>query len=396
MFGIKDGFDVVIGNPPYIRVDKIDKNQRKDYKKIYESASGKYDLYYLFFEKALKIINKTGCCTYISPNKFCAADSALKIRNLIFKKINLAEIISLSRIKVFEAAANYPIISLLKQTILRKPLFLVRQVKNLNLPLQKNDCKKYKALPEEFSLFPNSVIPINIDQKTFIFIKQLYSSNFYLSDVLSISEGLRIPNIYESETKHDYEIVKQYQFSKYSKIKLGTFISSSNLRQVIHDSAQRYKRIFMEKIVIAEDALSICATLDLQYRIPQGGVYFGVINNSNIFLKYILALLNSKLLSYIYEKLFSGMHMGGGYLRYRKKFLESLPLSIEAKNADKSEQHKIIEYVDNIYEINKDNCFVGKSIKKMKINKLEKQIDHIVYKLYGLTEEEIKILEGKK
>jgi hypothetical protein len=396
VFHNKGGFDVVIANPPYVRVDDIDKKQRKEFKNIYHSAKGKYDLYYLFFEKAFNLINKTGCCVFISPNKFCAADSALELRKLIFRKTHSAEIISTSKIKIFEAAANYPVISILSKNNLAMPCFLVRQVKDLELLNRKEQSKHFTTSPKSFLNFPSNIIPININQISFDFVEKLYSNSFLLSDILSISEGLRIPSKYESEEKQDHEIVKQYQFSRYSQITPGTFISSSNLKKVISDNAQRSIKIFMEKIVIAEDALSISATIDLQHRIPQGGVYFAVSKNPHISLKYILALINSKLFSYVYEMLYSGMHMGGGYLRYRTKFLEALPLSAKAKNVDTVKQKELVVLVDKFLSISKDENYLDNPTKQAKVKELEKQIDQMVYKLYELTDEEIGIIENSE
>ena len=152
----------------------------------------------------------------------------------------------------------------------------------------------------------------------------------------------------------------------------------------------------MEKIVIAEDALSISATIDLQHRIPQGGVYFAVSKNPHISLKYILALINSKLFSYVYEMLYSGMHMGGGYLRYRTKFLEALPLSAKAKNVDTVKQKELVVLVDKFLSISKDENYLDNPTKQAKVKELEKQIDQMVYKLYELTDEEIGIIENSE
>ena len=129
------------------------------------------------------------------------------------------------------------------------------------------------------------------------------------------------------------------------------------------------------KILIAEDALEINATIDEKQMIPQGGVYFATLRIKDLGLKVFLALLNSRLSSFLYEAIFSGMHMGGGYLRFRSKFLESLPAPKSFFKMPQSAQEKIKKIVDDIYNDGDD-----------KRNSHERKIDQIIYELYGLMD----------
>ncbi|MBI2485536.1 MAG: Eco57I restriction-modification methylase domain-containing protein [Deltaproteobacteria bacterium] len=396
MFGVRDGFNVVIANPPYLRVDDINPLSREKYKYHFKTAVGKYDLYYLFFEKAFLLLNKVGICVFISPNKFCAASSAENLREIILNSISSGEILSTSQLKIFESASNYPIISILEFREPRTRNFTVRQAESLQLLYSINSKNSYSAGIRDFDIFPYKVIPINIPQNTFILIKRLFSESFLLGDLLNISEGLRIPKKLESESKQDFEIAKQYQFSKYSDIKPGSYISSKNLSKVISNTSDRYEKIFQEKILIAEDALQISATLDVDFRIPQGGVYFATSKTNSFELKFLLGLLNSYLLSYIYEVLYAGMHMGGGYLRYRSIFLEGLPIPKKLFNSGDKMQTTVMNLVDRILSITKNNHYLESSTKQAKVKEYERQIDQMVYELYGLTDEEIRIVEGKR
>lgn len=395
VFHDKKGFDVVMENPPYVRVDELDSLLKERYKSIYKTAVGKYDLYYLFFEKSLLISNDRGTCIFISPNKFCAADSAAILRSTLFDAIKSGEIISTSRIKVFTEASNYPVISLLNKEKRDGDFFFVRKAEELSQLQNKYSTKKYySANRNDFKLLPNQVIPINIDQDTFDLLKRLYAKEKLLDEFAGVSEGLRIPPKLESEVSQEFKIVKQYQFSKYSKIKDGSFITPANFKKVISDTSDRYQKMFSPKIVIAEDGLQITATLDLQNFIPQGGVYFATLNNKNKRIKLLLGILNSKLLSYLYEALYAGMHMGSGWLRYRSKFLEQLPLPEKVFDQEKTAD-TIEGLVDKIFAVTKDDNYSENTAKQAKILDYEKQIDQLVYKLYGLTSEEIKIVENE-
>jgi len=387
------GFDVVIGNPPYVRVDSLSEKDKEYWKKIFESSQGKYDIYYLFIENVFRWLKNNGMCGFIVPNKFCAASFAKKLREIILDNSSYCMIISVSHLDVFKDASNYPVI-----LILRKG----KGVQKINITsakrltdFLKENFVEYSLKREELEILPSKIFPVNINQKQFNLVIKLLKKNERLFQYLKISEALRIPQTLEEENFNDFEILKQFQFNEYSPIKKGNYISEINLKKVISSTSGRYINIFKEKIVIAEDALDITATIDDKNRVPQGGVYFGVILKENICLKYILGLLNSKLLSFVYKILFGGMHMGGGYLRYRTEFLEQLPIKI----VQKSKQQTIIETVDKMLALNKH--LVEISDKKTderarieeEIKKIDNEIDELVYKIYNITAEEKKIIE---
>ena len=129
--------------------------------------------------------------------------------------------------------------------------------------------------------------------------------------------------------------------------------------------------------------MQIEATLDINKSICQGGIYFGTLIDNSFKLKSVLAVLNSKLLSALYKNLFSGMHMGGGYLRYRSSFLHELPFI----NMSKEEQSKLSLIVEKILKLKKANP-------KADTTALEAEIDKMVYELYELTEEKISLVEN--
>jgi hypothetical protein len=376
MFGV-DEFDIAIANPPYVRVDDIDAAHKDVYKKTYETASGKYDLYYLFYEKSLQLLSKGGVCIFISPNKFCASDSGLRLRSLMVNECSIKEIASVSNVKVFEDASNYPvIITLINSSGIET---LVKKVSSIE-SISQIESSSYRATASELKEFPNLTIPINTSQEKFDMVKRLYSSGKFLSDIFSISEGLRIPEKYETTGSEGVEIVKQFQFERYSQIRPAAVITRSNLSKVITEKSDRYKKIMVQKILIAEDGLRINATIDKKLMIPQGGVYFGIVTDPSYDISFVLGLLNSKLLSKIYELMFSGMHMGGGYLRYRSKFLEGLPLPSLSNPGDRDLMESVSELAAKILDgpVN---------------DKIEAQIDELVFRLYGLSSEEVGIVE---
>jgi type II restriction/modification system DNA methylase subunit YeeA len=103
----KGGFDVVIGNPPYVRVEFVTKRDVEFFKKNYMSASGKFDLSSLFIEKALTILNKKGKVSIISSYQFIYTSSGIGVRNFISKNSRADFLIFSSGNQIFESATTY-------------------------------------------------------------------------------------------------------------------------------------------------------------------------------------------------------------------------------------------------------------------------------------------------
>ena len=385
------GFDVVVGNPPYVRVDHLDKKDKEYWKRKFDFTKGKYDLYYLFIELSLKLLKDGGVLGFIVPNKFCAASSARTLREKLVESTNSLTIISISRIGVFKDASNYPVMLFIKKGNGLNKIEIGSATSKSMLLGGKFD--KYYLSKKTLEILPHKLFPIDITKKEFDIIIRLLKKGEKLSKYLKISEGLRIPEKLEKENE-EFKIVKQYQFNKWSPIKKGTTISDIDFRKIISKTSNRYLNILKNKIIIAEDALQITATIDYEKMIPQGGVYFGTTINENIDLEYILALLNSNLLSFIYKTLFEGMHMGGGYLRYRTRFLEELPIRIGTE----SQQKQIIEFAGKMLILHKKLNQIGDKqtdyLHKLEDerNEIDMKINELVYKIYGITEEEMNII----
>jgi type I restriction-modification system DNA methylase subunit len=104
------GFDVVVGNPPYLRIQGLkdsDTNQTEYFERTYSSATGKYDLYALFMEKAFSLIKPTGTLSFILPHKFLVSDFGRGIRQFILDKKALNSLVSFGSDRIFQDAMTY-------------------------------------------------------------------------------------------------------------------------------------------------------------------------------------------------------------------------------------------------------------------------------------------------
>ena len=106
MFGLTHGFDVVIGNPPYLESKKLPLEIKSNYAH-YQSATGKFDLYVLFVEKGLVLTKKAGILSYINPTTFMNKGFGLGLRKLLSQNYKIKRIINFGDIQVFENATNY-------------------------------------------------------------------------------------------------------------------------------------------------------------------------------------------------------------------------------------------------------------------------------------------------
>ena len=86
MFSMKSGFDIVLGNPPYIRIQSLDKSLKTYFSKTYKSATKNYDLYVLFDECGMNLLKPGGSMIYFQPNKFFNSDYGVGLRKLMTDK----------------------------------------------------------------------------------------------------------------------------------------------------------------------------------------------------------------------------------------------------------------------------------------------------------------------
>ena len=118
MFGVGDGFDIVIGNPPYVRMEQI-KHLKEALESQYDCYTGRADLYVYFFERAYHLLKSKGILTYISSNKYFRSAYGEKLRNLLTTKTKLLQLIDFGDADVFTAIA-YPSIIIAQKEIVNK------------------------------------------------------------------------------------------------------------------------------------------------------------------------------------------------------------------------------------------------------------------------------------
>ncbi len=152
--GDNPGFDVIIGNPPYIRVQNLPEEDRKFFADNYRSALGSYDIYVLFVEKAIELLRDGGKFSFIMPLKFFQAEYGKKLRRLITEKCNIDLIVDFGTTKVFGDATTYPCLLFLTKAKKRKKNLKYIRIKK-SAPDLKEIAKKgmKSALNDRFEIY---------------------------------------------------------------------------------------------------------------------------------------------------------------------------------------------------------------------------------------------------
>jgi len=398
MHGV-EAFDIVIGNPPYIRIHKQnqDKETKETIKRIYQSAYKDFDYYVLFIEKGIYLLKKDGILSYITPDKYLVREYGSKLRKFILK-YSIIELFDLSRATDVFEAATYPLISIIQKNESKKTITIKisKTIQSLNEQYNKIIIPKEKCITEDR-------IEI-IDPIYNVLIKKIFKENTRLSDVLEPNQlfcGTPRASDYHKWSK----FVSTEPCSETSTLRV---LVCSNLKPYLIDHNKKVRTVglaitapyfcneksiipknrwsdfsYTPKILIRGNDTRISAVLD-----DQGSVFIGIYG-IKIYgeikdkYKYLLALLNSKLYQWIFLIQNPSIKIGGGFFSINAPHILKLPFI----SIPESQNLLFNTLIDQILSLKKQN-------KDADTKNLESQIDQLVYKLYDLTPEEIEIVEN--
>ena len=364
------GFDIVIGNPPYIDYRKIDETTKTGLNKFLSyQLEKKGSLYVYFIEQGIGLLKPNARLSFINPYQYLSAESGRGIRSFLIPKHRIERIVDVSNIKVFDEASTYTCINIIQKNMNQGDIRLSRP-KSLN-NLDENITKVAKST---FIDKPYYTITLSTNS----LIEKIEEAKYRLSDVCSIFCGLSKTGFrdYVSSTKEDgdYQIfVESKQILRYvtdSKKYIDTTLFSYNAM-----NAFRTPCLFMTRM-----------TSHCRVGIAKTGETAGKVNVLHDFKRYdilfILALLNSKLVDYYYRITNESKHLNGGALPFDTESVKVIPIP----DASKAQQEEIEAIVKNILS-RKNTALTADT------TDLEYQIDKKIYELYGLCSEEIEEVE---
>jgi len=404
MFGVKEGFDIVIANPPYITIGgkedmAIENSLRDQYSRIYKSYEYKTNLFVLFIENSIRILSSSSRLIYIVPRTLLDNYHMVKIRKIILDHFLISKLVELKG-DVFENAVIGGNLILLLEKSNNKELRENNYAFTASLgTLDFQDMVFNKTTQNEFSkAFQNRYF---ISSNTTVsLIQKINDNKKTLTELCDIKNGINTGNaakillslqkndsnyrpILEGKDVNKYEINWGGLWINYDhSLKKRIDINDLDTRQKKIDFSLRDEKIFNdEKLIIRQTADHLITAYDDAKFTSRHSTHLILKKPySNVSLKYILALLNSKLINYYYS--FLVPEKGKVFAEVKIVNLEKLPIIIANTNSESL----IIEIVDQIIASKKQNP-------QANTKQLEDQIDIMVYKLYNLTYEEVKIID---
>jgi len=393
------GFDTVIGNPPYIQLSMFewfDDHQKKYLLGEYSSSMGRLNTFGFFIEKGIKILSKKGYLSFIVPNTLLTQEYYEGIRKFILENSKIDEIVSYDHLPFSDAVVEAVTIIVGKtesNKLIKSTLMTKESTSSSTYISQDNFQNAYKHQ------FNTSLNQDSLKLKESIVSK----SNVTLDKIVFINQGIalksnRLDFLSEKKLGENYKQVldgrdiERYGLNwknKYLKYEIESIHSCK--RQDIFTSK--------EKIFFRRVSSNIVATLDTkQFYALNTLVVVNLKDSVSINIRYILGMLNSKLMNYYYFNYLKSTKKVFSEIQARQ--IGQLPFirtDVACMNQQKLHD-KIVELVNQRILLNdkKINLKLDSAIREIDagIVYIEKKIDTIIYELYGLTETEISMVEG--
>lgn len=440
------GFDLIIGNPPYIRQEEL-KELKPHLAKNYKVYKGTSDIYTYFYELGFNVLKDNGVLSYITSNKYTRAGYGEALREFLLKNVKVLEYTDLNGIKVFDSATVDTSILCFEKSKSKDNKFKYLALSNEILKTCAYDIGLYKDFAEfsqnslskesfTFSDENTSALKAKIErigtplkewqglniyrgiltgyneafiittekrneilanckdeaekERTAKLIRKMlrgrdikrYSYEWAGLWVINTHNGYKSKNGEKTEAINieHYPSLKKYFDEFYPQLekRADKGLTPYNLRNCAYIEEFEKEKIVYPCIMAKEP----CFSYETSFAFAMAPA--NIITSNSDILKYILAFLNSDFIYLMLRK----FYMGGGIEgELKTNNLEKLPIpKINSKNQKLADE--LINLVDEILKAKEQD-------KNANTQELENKINSLVYKLYNLTEDEIKIIEGK-
>jgi len=380
------GFDIVIGNPPYVRPHHIDPIFKKYFWQHYNTFTAKSDLYAVFLEKVLSLLKDGGTLGYITSSTYFGLESFTNLRKILLQ--NTIRSLTIPKSNVFkDSVVETSVIITSKQTPTAKNKIRVNSF---------DHTRTYSIIQASFRKNHNCIFDISSGFK-------LDMSKFdTLSDVVNFYYGLKTADdekflSRKQKNKMYKPLLTRSDFGRYETKYNGYYVWYRPKLMKENKKTSRPGEPFRfenDKIIVMDIAKKIVAQLDTQKFYIKDALIFHP-KDKGFSLKFILGVLNSKLLTYLYSNSFLGICVA-------KNAILQLPFPrLNLSNqSDKKKHDEVVQLVDRMLKLKKKEqanlAIVSRTVYHRQIVAIDAEIDRLIYELYGLTAEEIAIIEGEK
>jgi hypothetical protein len=460
------GFDAIVGNPPYVRIQTTSVQDTSYFNAKYKSATSNYDIYCIFVERGLRLLKESGKFGYILPHRFFKTDYGEGIRSVIANSNGIAKIIDFDGYMVFdEANINTSIVILEHQQQPRFPYIRIKDIKlsaesvSRLITLEADDpaIELLTIEPNTLGTAPWIFIsenekPLwsklnNVEKKLADVTSNIFqglktgSDSYFVGELLSAEGYQSIVKFLEGEYEQKIEsellkpLLKGGQMQRYYAdvrpkrvlfpYEGGKLIPESKMREKYPNAfeyltknkrflesreggkmrglgwygytrTQALSTMYLPKIITPDYYASASYCLDKSgelFLFGGGAGGYGIVTNGEVSLEYLIGLLNSRLLDWYLHKISLRAYQTA-YM-YIKKYIEQLPILL---NENSSTGKKLVSFVDQMLTTKKQLATTTRDTEKEQLQRkcdyIDGEIDKLVYQLYGLTEAEIKIVEG--
>lgn len=395
------GFDVVIGNPPYVKVS--DKNTINYFNNRYLHQDYQQDLYLLFLEKYQHLLVTGGKLGIIIPNTWLQSIKFRNIRRYLIDNYYWERVLNFKK-RVFDAIVDTHVLVFEKNCYIKNNAVII----DLNDSVATNQLQQIS----QYNLPINGdVINIISSESEKTLLEKIKENSTLMSQISFVFNGVKPFEVGKGKPKQTREIVSQKPFVKENQEKpigenwlplmrgslmnryVNRWYNNSWIEYGEWLAAPRNSNIFLkeEKIIIRQTGDKIVATIIGKNIIARDNLH--IIISETISHHFILGVLNSKLTDFYYTQI--NPEKGEILAQVKKSHIEQLPLP---QNYTPKNYNQIINHVEQLLQLNKElqiaNLDSKKEHLKSKIEYNEDKINALVYQLYNLTDDEIKLIEN--
>jgi hypothetical protein len=320
----KGGFDVVIGNPPYVRPHYLNNETKRYLWNSFQTYERKAHLYVCFIEKALKLVKQKGLTSFIVSDGWLRLDSFEKIRQYILQNASVLNIVDFTK-DIFESATVKTCIFIFKEGAIERNI-VQSAVMDENVDL--NNIAYHSICQEAFNNTYKNVFDLSIDESSTMLKNKMQSGSQTLGALFSLAFGLktgddeRFLTFNPSISTDCKKLIRGADVNRWTIDFKGEYVIYQPEQMRLHKSTARpgtAERFEQPKVLVRDTGGGLMATFDNYAYYAKDVIIIEHEEQSTIALKALAILLNSRLLRWFYETTFPTLHV-------QRNELASLPI----------------------------------------------------------------------